>query len=143
VESFVYIPLRNFLAMIDEGWRYKTPYMASISASHSWTCCWVEVILGQSLLEHKHLLWLVMAFQGLGNLGFTLGTLRFAQASQHMRVALPSHNGSDDAQTGETGDITDHLGQLDVHQLESFLHVLDLRLAMKDTSLSCVLGENQ
>ena len=40
-----------------------------------------------------------------------------------MRVAFPCQDGPNDRQSGETGDIGDDVVQLQVHLIESLLHV--------------------
>ena len=52
--------------------------------------------------------------------------LQVAKTSQRSWVPLTGNDNPDDAHTSHSGDVTDDLGQFDVHWLEGFLHVLDM-----------------
>jgi hypothetical protein len=46
---------------------------------------------------------------------------------QHRRIALAGKDSVDDSQAGQTGDVTNHMVQLQIHLVERFLHVLNVR----------------
>jgi hypothetical protein len=52
--------------------------------------------------------------------------LDIAQRSQLAGIAFACQDGRDDAPAGQTRNVGQHLGQLDVHLLEGLLHVLDV-----------------
>ncbi len=45
--------------------------------------------------------------------------------AQTRRIALAGQNAVNDRHAGAASDVADHLGELDVHQLQRLLHVLD------------------
>ena len=53
-------------------------------------------------------------------------TFRVAKFSEFGWIPLPSENGVDDCQTGDPGDVANDVMELDVHLIESLLHVLDV-----------------
>ncbi len=81
---------------------------------------------GQRLVEREQMLAPIVAHQRLGD-GIRSGLdPSVAQCRQRMRVALPRQDGLYDRHSGHTGDIADHVVQLQVHLIQSFLHVLDV-----------------
>ena len=50
-----------------------------------------------------------------------------AKTGQLVRIPFARHDGTDDAQACHARDVADHFGQLEVHQLQGFLHVLNVR----------------
>ena len=85
-----------------------------------------EIIGLESLLEFEDVFGLVVALQGFGDLFFALAAAVVAMFSQFFGVVVTGDNAADDLHAGDTGDIGDDVGELEVHLLEGFLHVLNL-----------------
>ena len=68
----------------------------------------------------------IAAVQRLGDLRHRVLAAAVAQLGQLLRVAFASQDGADDLQAGHAGDVAEHLGQLQVHQLQRLLHALDV-----------------
>jgi hypothetical protein len=84
----------------------------------------VLTISWQRLPERKEVLGTVVSHQGLCN-RFRAGCyFRVARFGEFSRIPFSRQNGVHDRQTGNPGDITDDVMELDVHLIESLLHVL-------------------
>jgi hypothetical protein len=73
---------------------------------------------------------LVMPRQGLSDVFRAAGTARIAKPGEVAGITLTSHNRPDDGQASHARDIGQHLGQLDIHLLQGFLHMLHMRGAI-------------
>ena len=51
---------------------------------------------------------------------------------QFKPITFPGHNGPNDQHPGLPRDVTDDVGQLHIHQLQRFLHMLDVSAAIAD-----------
>jgi hypothetical protein len=97
VVGTVFVPSiqRGRLIRPDGLERLKPPLDFGIALPH---LVGVRVIEGQGLLERKHMRWLIMSRQGLGDL---LGAARAAwgtKPGQLNRIALPGDNRTDDGE---------------------------------------------
>jgi hypothetical protein len=66
------------------------------------------------------------ALQGLGNVVRIVGAVRVAQLCEVLRVALARYKGFEDGHAGRARDVTDDLGEFEVHLLQGLLHVLNM-----------------
>jgi hypothetical protein len=90
---------------------------------------------GQMLLQRKHMLVPVMAGERGGQLVDRRVTAPIAMLRQLLRIAATRHNVADDAQPGLPGDVTDHLGELQIHLHERLRHALDTAAGQLDQRL--------
>ena len=86
----------------------------------------VEVIQLDRLPEGKNVFRAIIARQGFSNLFSVALAARVTELCQGDRVFFSADNCSDDLQAGLASDVAKHIGQLNVHQLQSLLNVLDV-----------------
>ena len=61
--------------------------------------------------------------EGHNDLGFALVAVRIAIGCQFVRIALACDNIPNDRKPGHAGDVAEHVGQLEVHQVFACLWV--------------------
>lgn len=86
----------------------------------------VEIKELQRLLESKQMFMLVITFQRLGDFILALSTTSLPVTGQYFRTALPSDNGPDDLHACDASDVRQHVGQLQIHELQRLLHMLNM-----------------
>jgi hypothetical protein len=74
--------------------------------------------------------WLVMPRQRFGDVFGAAGAAWIAKPCEVDRIPLAGHDRPNDCQACRARDIGQHLGQLDIHLLQGFLHVLHMRGAI-------------
>jgi hypothetical protein len=84
-----------------------------------------KLILLKGLLQCKEMLGAPVPFQGLGDRSLIVFATPIAVEGQALGIALAGEDGADNLYTRLAGNITDHLSQLEIHLLKSFLHMLD------------------
>ena len=78
------------------------------------------------LLQREKVLTTPIALQRFANRFFAGFDMRVPQLRQLLRIALPTHDGIHDGQSGQPSDVADHLMDLHIHLRQRFLHVLDM-----------------
>jgi hypothetical protein len=78
------------------------------------------------LLPGQQVLGAPGALQRLGDLVLTMLAMRVAQLGQDYGSAFAREDGLEDGHAGHTRDITDDLGELEVHLLQGLLHGLNM-----------------
>jgi len=74
----------------------------------------------------------VVALKGFGDFSFRVAALVIAEFSQADGVVFPSDNSPNDLEAGLAGDVRDDLGEFEVHQLQGFLHMLNMLAAVSN-----------
>jgi hypothetical protein len=87
----------------------------------------IEVIQRQRLLQCEDVLGLVVANECGSNRPDAGLAVAIPHGRQYARVALSAHDGADDLHAGRSGDVSDDVMQLQVHEGQGLLHVLDVR----------------
>ncbi|MCY1297113.1 hypothetical protein D9M70_465400 [compost metagenome] len=82
------------------------------------------VVHGQCLAQHEQVLLAPVARQGLGDLLGAGLDAAVAVPGQYLGVALAGDDGADDGLAGLPHDVAEHLGELEVHLHQRFLHAL-------------------
>ncbi len=87
----------------------------------------VEVVQLERLLESEDVFGLIVALQrAFEGLGGRLAT-HVSHSREHLRVTFAGDDGANDLQASHAGHIADYVVQLQVHEREGLLHVLDVR----------------
>lgn len=87
----------------------------------------VDIVKLDGLLKFKEMLIEVGAFQRFGDVFLSTTAMGVTVSGEDGGVALSGKNGTDDGHAGGTGDVADDIVQLEVHQVEGFLHMLNVR----------------
>ena len=66
------------------------------------------------------------AFQRLGNDFAAVFAVGIPKCRQLFRIMLPADDGADDFHPGHAGNIADNVVQLDIHQVQRFLHMMNM-----------------
>jgi hypothetical protein len=90
----------------------------------------------QILSEREEMLRAVMTGQCCDDLGRRRPTPTVAVLRELRRVALAPHNVTQNAKASQSGDVTDHEWQLEIHLDQGFLHALDVHRGGFDEGLS-------
>jgi hypothetical protein len=83
-----------------------------------------KIILVHRLLQRQEMLGAPVACQSLRDRGVIVFAALIAGGGQSLGGAFAREDRPDDRHAGLARDITDHLGQLEVHLLKGLLHVL-------------------
>jgi len=92
----------------------------------------VEVVQLYRLLEGKEMSGAVVAFQRCGDLFFTLGATWMTILSQWLEGLFAPEDCVDDGQASQSSDVGYNFGELEIHLLQGFLHVLDVPRPITD-----------
>lgn len=84
------------------------------------------VIQGERLSQRKNMLRLIVANQSGAEDLVAEFAPRVAHCRQQIRIALARHNGPNNAHPSHAGNVADHMVQLQIHEGQRFLHVLDM-----------------
>ena len=84
------------------------------------------IIEFEGLLQGKDVFGQVVTVEGFGDVGFGFTAAGVTEFSQLVGVTFTSDDGADDLEAGLTGDVRDDVGQLNVHLMQGFLHVLGM-----------------
>lgn len=96
----------------------------------------VEVIKLQGLFELKEMLVEVGSFQRLDDVLLTRAAMGVAVLSEDEGIPLALDDGTQNGHTGTAGDVADDIVQLDVHLVQGFLHMLDVRGTVADKHIA-------
>src|SRR5579862_2523497 len=83
----------------------------------------VIAIPSKRLLEGKQMLWTIIALQRLRDLFLAALHTAVAQLGQPNRVAIPFQDRIQNALTTDAGNIAQHVMDLEIHLVQSLLHV--------------------
>ena len=86
----------------------------------------IEIISLEGLLQGKEVFGSVVALKGFGDFSFRFAAMVIAELSQAGGVVFAGDNSPDDLEAGLAGDVRDDLGEFKVHQLQGFLHMLNM-----------------
>ena len=90
----------------------------------------------QRLFECEDMFRPIVTCQRFGNRFLATLAQRITKLSQGNRVTLASDNSPNDCHACLSRDVTDNIVQLDVHQMECLLHVLDMGTPIADQVLT-------
>ena len=86
----------------------------------------VEAPCFEGLTQGEEVLFAPVAVQGFGDLGLAFLAAVVTVAGEHLGVALARHDGVEDRQTGDTGNVGDDVVQLHVHLVECLLDAQEM-----------------
>jgi hypothetical protein len=86
----------------------------------------IEVIQLDGLASGKQMLGAPRALQCLGDVVLIVVAVRIAQLREVLRVTLAREDGLEDSHAGHPGDLTDDLGELEMHLFSGFVHMLHM-----------------
>ena len=96
----------------------------------------VEVVQGQRLRQREDVLGLIVAHQRCADRLRARLAANIAHGRQHLWVSLTVDDGTDDLQASHPSDVADHMVQLQVHEGQCLLHVLDVGGAILEMALA-------